>query len=64
MVADANRTFTAEEPWALAKTDPARQGTVLYVTAETIRQVAILTQPFMPAAAERLLDLLSIPRTT
>ena len=32
----------AKQPWALAKTDPARQKTVLYVTAEVIRQIAIL----------------------
>src|SRR4030095_16233658 len=33
VVADANRYFAGEAPWALAKTDPARQGTGLYVTA-------------------------------
>jgi methionyl-tRNA synthetase len=60
VVADANRYFAGEAPWALAKTDPARQGTVLYVTAEVLRQVAILCQPFMPGAADRLLDLLAI----
>ena len=62
VVADANRYFAGEAPWALAKTDPARQGTVLYVTAEVIRQVAILSQPFMPTSASKLLDLLNIPR--
>src|SRR6188474_138453 len=61
VVADANRYFAGEAPWALAKTDPARQGTVLYVTAEVIRQVAILAQPFMPTSAAKLLDLLNIP---
>ena len=40
VVADANRYFAGEAPWALAKSDPARQGTVLYVTAEVLRQVA------------------------
>ena len=40
------------------KTDPARMGTVLYVTAEVVRQVAILVQPVMPASAAKLLDLL------
>jgi methionyl-tRNA synthetase len=62
VVADANRYFAAEAPWALAKTDPARQGTVLYVTAEVIRQVAILAQPFVPTSAAKLLDLLAIPQ--
>jgi methionyl-tRNA synthetase len=61
VVADANRYFAGEAPWALAKSDPARQGTVLYVTAEVLRQVAILCQPFIPASAEKLLDLLGVP---
>jgi methionyl-tRNA synthetase len=61
VVAQANRYFAGEAPWALAKTDPARQQTVLYVTAEVVRQIAILTQPVMPAASEKLLDSLGIP---
>jgi methionyl-tRNA synthetase len=60
VVADANRYFASEAPWALAKTDPPRQGTVLYLTAEVLRQVAILCLPFMPTAAGKLLDLLGI----
>src|SRR5277367_2049890 len=60
VVADANRYFAGEAPWALAKTNPARQGTVLHTTAEVIRQVAILAQPFMPKSAGKLLDLLAI----
>ena len=42
VVAEANRYFAGEAPWALAKTDPSRQKTVLYVTAEVIRQIGIL----------------------
>ena len=61
VVAEANRYFAGEAPWALAKTDPARQGTVLYVTAEVLRQVAIMAQPFMPGSAGKLLDLLAVP---
>jgi len=61
VVGEANRYFAGEAPWALAKTDPARQGTVLYVTAEVLRQVAILAQPFMPGSAAKLLDILAVP---
>jgi methionyl-tRNA synthetase len=61
VVADANRYFASQEPWAKAKTDPQRQGTILYVTAEVIRQVAILAQPVMPTSAGKLLDLLAVP---
>jgi methionyl-tRNA synthetase len=45
----------------LAKTDPKRQATVLYVTAEVVRQIAILAQPAMPQASSKLLDILGIP---
>jgi methionyl-tRNA synthetase len=61
VVAEANRYFAGEAPWALAKTDPKRQATVLYVTAEVVRQIAILTQPAMPQASHKLLDILGIP---
>jgi methionyl-tRNA synthetase len=61
VVAEANRYFAGEAPWALAKTDQKRMGTVLYVTAEVIRQVAILAQPFIPDSAAKLLDILAVP---
>jgi methionyl-tRNA synthetase len=62
VVAEANRYFAGEAPWALAKTDPARQATVLYVTAEVVRQIAILAQPVMPESSTKLLDSLGIPQ--
>jgi len=60
VVAEANRYFAGEEPWAKRKTDPARMETVLYVTAETLRRLAIPLQPFIPESAGRLLDLLDV----
>ena len=59
-VSEANRYFAAQEPWALKKTDPARMGTVLYVTAELVRQAAILLQPVIPEGAGKLLDALCV----
>ncbi len=60
---EANRYFSAEAPWALAKTDTeeslAREATVLYVTIELLRIVAILVQPVMPESAGKILDLLA-----
>ena len=58
VIADANRYFAAEEPWAKKKTDPKRMETILYVTAEVVRQFAILAQPVMPELTARLLDLI------
>jgi methionyl-tRNA synthetase len=60
VVADCNRYFASQEPWALKKTDPERMNTVLYTTAEVIRIVAVAAQPFIPAGAEKLLDLLRV----
>jgi methionyl-tRNA synthetase len=61
LVADANRYFAGEEPWAHKKTNPERMETVLYVTAEVTRQIGILVQPVMPDSAGRLLDQLGVP---
>src|SRR6201988_449978 len=61
VAAEANRYFAGEAPWALAKTDPARQKTVLYVTPEVVRQIAILALPVMPESADKLLDSLGVP---
>jgi methionyl-tRNA synthetase len=60
VVAQANRYFAAEEPWVKRKDEPARMGTILYVTAEVLRVVAIFVQPFMPAKMRELLDLLAV----
>ena len=56
----ANSYVDAQAPWTLRKDDPKRMNTVLYVLAECIRQLAILTQPFMPEASMKLLDQLAI----
>jgi methionyl-tRNA synthetase len=61
VVAEANRYFAAQEPWALRKSDPARMETVLWATAEVLRRVGILCQPFVPGSAAKLLDLLAVP---
>jgi methionyl-tRNA synthetase len=61
VVAEANRYFAGEAPWGLKKTDPERMETVLWVTAETVRRIAILCQPYIPGSAGKLLDTLAVP---
>ena len=63
VVAEANRYFAGQEPWALRKNDPARMETVLWTTAEALRRVGILCQPFVPGSAAKLLDLLAVLET-
>ena len=60
VIGDANRYVDVQAPWALRKTDQARMATVLYVLAETVRRLALLTQPFMPEASAKLLDQLAV----
>ena len=61
VLADTNAYFAEQQPWALRKNgELERMGTVLYVTLEVVRQVAILMQPVMPASMAKLLDLLGV----
>jgi methionyl-tRNA synthetase len=60
VIADANRYFAGEQPWAHRKDNPERMGTILYATAEVLRQLGILVQPIMPQSAGRLLDQLGV----
>ncbi len=61
VVGAANRYVDDQAPWALKKTDPARMATVLWVLAETIRYLAVLSQPVIPESAARILDQLAVP---
>ncbi len=56
----ANAYFDHQAPWTLAKGEPERMATVLYVALETIRHLAILAQPFMPQSCGRMLDQLAL----
>ncbi len=60
MIDAANRYVDEQAPWALRKSDPARMASVLYVAAETVRRLAILSQPVMPGAMGRMLDRLGV----
>lgn len=55
----ANQYFADQAPWTLRKENPARADTVLYFTAEAVRQLAILARFVVPAGADKLLDLLA-----
>jgi methionyl-tRNA synthetase len=62
IVSRANQYLVEKQPWQVAK-DPARGDElagVLYASAETLRILAILIQPIMPGAAQRLWDQLGL----
>lgn len=61
MVWDANKYIDEMAPWVLRKENPERMKVVLYVLMEVLRHVAILYQPIIPASANKILDLLTVP---
>jgi methionyl-tRNA synthetase len=61
VLGDTNAYFAEQAPWVLRKTDIERMNTVLYVTLEVVRIVAILAQPVMPTSSAKLLDVLGQP---
>ena len=61
VLGEINAYFADQAPWVLRKTDEPRMRTVLYVTLQAVRRVALLAQPVMPDSASRLLDLLGVP---
>ncbi len=58
----ADGYISTEQPWSLKKTNPERMNTVLYVLADTIRQIAILAQPIMPQSMDKILTMLHVEK--
>ncbi|MGO4296768.1 methionine--tRNA ligase [Glutamicibacter sp. MCAF14] len=60
VLGDTNAYFAEQEPWKLKKTDTERMATVLYVTIEIVRKVALLLQPVLPQAMTSMLNALAV----
>jgi len=59
-VGNANRYVDEHAPWELRKTNPDRMESVLYTLAEGIRNLALLTSPFMPDAMARVFEQMGV----
>eukprot|EP01041_Mallomonas_annulata_P007735 gene7735-15821_t len=55
-----NKYIDTQAPWVLKKTDVPRMHTVLYVLTETVRRMAILLEPVIPASCSKLLDTIGV----
>ncbi len=60
VVGAANKYIDDQAPWSLRRTDEDRMNSVLYTLIEILRCLGIVLQPFMPRAAGKMLDQLSI----
>ena len=61
VIRDSNKAIDQDEPWKLKKTDETAMGTVLWLQAETMRNLAIVLRPFIPDAMDQLLNQLGVP---
>ncbi|MCM1520633.1 MAG: methionine--tRNA ligase [Lachnoclostridium sp.] len=55
-----NRYLQETEPWKLAKTDMERTATVLYTALNLCANLAIVFEPFLPFASERLAKMVGL----
>jgi methionyl-tRNA synthetase len=55
-----NKYLADNEPWKIAKTDPERVKTIMYVSLQITANLAILTEPFLPFSASALRKMLNI----
>ena len=55
-----NQYLNEKEPWKLVKTDREKAATILNVTAQVVKAIAVVSAPFMPATAEQLWQTLNL----
>jgi len=61
VISDANKYTDEQAPWSLRKTDFKRMEVVLFTLIETLRQISLLLQPFLPKTSTSVLDQIKIP---
>ena len=61
VISDANKYVDEQAPWSLKKNNFKRMEIVLYTLIETIRQISIMLQPFVPKTSKLVLDHIQIP---
>ena len=62
VIRSANGYIDRQAPWKLRKENPQRMATVLYILADSIRRIAIFTQPFMPSSSGKILDQVGVAK--
>jgi len=56
-----NQYLNEKEPWNLIKKDKRKTAAVLYVAAQIVKALAIVSAPFIPSTAEELWKTLNLP---
>ena len=61
-IGNVNKYIVTTEPWVLAKSDRDRLATVMSSIVESLKIISALIWPVMPESAEKIQDLLALPR--
>ena len=61
-IGKVNKYIVTTEPWVLAKSDRDRLATVMSSIVESLKIISTLIWPVMPESAEKIQDLLALPR--
>ena len=56
----ANKRFQATEPWKVRMSDPAKADSLLSDLCYTLRDLAVIMHPFLPAGMDRLASFLGV----
>jgi methionyl-tRNA synthetase len=55
-----NQYLNEKEPWKLLKTDKEKAATVVYVAAQVVKALAIVSAPFLPGIADQIWQTLNL----
>ncbi len=58
-----NQYLNDKEPWNLMKTDKEKAGTIFYVTAQVVKAISVVSEPFIPDTAQQLWQTLNLEGT-
>ncbi|MFH1056314.1 MAG: methionine--tRNA ligase [Candidatus Micrarchaeota archaeon] len=57
---ESNKYFNSGEPWHAVKTNPEKAKTVLFLTANALRSIAIILEPFVPFTSREIFGQLNL----
>jgi methionyl-tRNA synthetase len=55
-----NKYLNEKKPWETIKTEPKTAANTLYISAQIVKALSVLLEPFTPSAAEKIRDFLNL----
>ena len=58
---EGNKYLNEKKPWKTIKSDPQSAAVALYIAAQIVKVLAVVLEPFMPLAAEKIRKCMNLP---